>query len=93
MIGRDGVPEDSEATSLVDGRDGWRLKRKAIEKGWLLNVGAITVPSIGLSGFRGNFVPSWVLLGKVPIKAAKDFGLEGGFHGLSDFFAGGPKIL
>ena len=92
MVGGDGIAKNSQATGVRDGGSRRGLKGKILEERRLLNVGAFAIPSIGQPGFAGNFVPSGVLLGEVPVQSAKNFRLQSGLHGLSDLLAAGPKI-
>ena len=92
MVSGDRVTEDTEAAGRLDASNGGGLERKVFEEGRFLDVGALTVPGVGLSRFAGDFVPSGVLFGEIPIQFLENFRLQGGFHGVPDLFTGGPEI-
>ena len=77
---------------MGDSGNGNRLESEVSKERGFLNVGTLAVPSVGLAGGTGNFVPGGILLREIAIEAAKDFGLKSGFHSLRDFLAGGPEI-
>ena len=77
---------------MGDRRNGNRLEGEVSKERGFLNVGALAVPSVGLAGGAGNFVPGGILFGKIAIKPAKDFGLQCGFHSLRDFLVAGPEV-
>ena len=93
MIGSDGVTKNSQAAGRLNSCNGSRLEREVFKEGRLLDVGAFTIPSVGLAWFAGDFIPSGVLLGKIAVELLKDRRLKSGFHSLADLFAGGPEIL
>ena len=92
MVGSDRVAEDTEAAGGLDAQNGSGLEREVFEERRFLDVSALAVPAVGLSRFTGNFIPSGVLFGEISVQFLENFRLKGGFHGVPDFFAGGPEI-
>lgn len=92
VIGGDGIAKNAEAASGLEGGSGGKGESKIGKEGGLLNVGTLTIPSVGLPRFGGDFVPSRVLLRKISVKFLKDLRLKSRLHSLADFLASGPKI-
>src|SRR6266566_1863454 len=93
MVGRDTVSEDAQRARRFNLADLARLQTKIREERRFLNVGAFCIPLINVACSGGDFVPLGVLLGKIAVKLAKDFGFQGSLHRITDLLRARPDVL
>src|SRR5438067_9514453 len=92
MIGRNGVSENSKGTRAGDISDFPDGHREIFEKRWFLNVIALFVPLINVTGAGWNFVPLRILVGEIAIKLAENFRRKRGLHRVAHFLQARPEI-
>jgi len=72
VVGGHAVAENPERSGPVDLGDVARSRAEGVEEWRLLNVGRVAVPVVHQSGRALDFIPFWILLGKIRVELAKD---------------------
>ena len=92
VVGRDGITENTERTRSSDVGDLPRVHGEVFEERRVLDVSALVVPRVELSGRARDLVPLRVLPGEIRVKLAEDFRLERGLHAGTHLVERGPKV-
>src|SRR4029077_20855271 len=77
VISRHAVAENAQSAGAGDGFDRARLQTEAGEEGRLLDISAFGVPFIGIPCGGRNFVPLWILRGKVAVQLTEHLRAQG----------------
>src|SRR5437867_5996310 len=90
VVGCYGVPENPKGTRAADFGDMAGLHREILEERRLMNVIALLVPLINVTGARWNLVPLWILVGEIAIQFAERFRRQRGLHRVPDLAESRP---
>ena len=93
MIGRNRVTEDAQRTGSGDRSDHAGFHTEVFEEGGLLDVGALGIPLIDLSGRGTDLVPLGILSCEIAVQCGKHLRCEGAAQCVANLGEAGPDVL